>query len=373
MNLQETDDLCWAARHSLMDIIAFESIQVKDKMGMIGFIEEMNDDNLQELTQSLLQLESMAPQLLEHEYDKYLRESRSDLSISNMDHLHMRDTYLSESKEVDDKVDQFTQMAKTGSLLAVVSAYSTWALTHQDLAAEANKKMATNIGSAWTKAVRKIPQIHKLVDPETYEIEKLKKIRTQANNKVGASSSLADKTKIISNNKNVEKKIAKKARIATKNSKVAKAHRLLKKGGERLMETPEAKDARKALEKSKRIAKGMNTGSKAAIIAGSITVSALVAYGIYKKLTDPAKVACSNQTGKMKTACILRYKIKAATEAVRVLEKGMQGCDQKPDPQKCQYSFNKQIWNWNKRKAKYQEKLAKLAQNKSQFRTHSKL
>ena len=313
MNLKERNDFCWASRHALMDLVMLEIYQVKDKVGVANFIETMPQKQLIETTLNCLNLPDGDQDILLNEmYRNHLKELRPDLPIQDSKVWMDRDAVLTEASDGDEDVARKAiEIAKGASLAAAITYIGTVALTKPDEAAKAVKAIQRVYGGKAIQIINRYPILKGIADPTAKRI----------------------------------------------------------KNADRMAQNPKAA-ARLAKIKLKQPVSVMKKMGK---VGMGVTASALLAYGIYKRLTDPARKACANQSGRQKTACILKYKIQATGEAIRSLEKGMGGCDENPDPQKCKYSFQKKIWYWNKRKQGYQDKLAKLTQNKSQFRTHKKM
>jgi len=370
MNLQE-QDFCWVSRHALMDLVMLEVYKVKDKIGVTEFIENMNDHEIYDLTTSMVRLdESIHTDLLNHLYIHNLKELRNDLPIYNMSNIYeQRDLYLSEaednkSSETSDNDKKMTAgtiigIGMTVSLTAAVNEYVKWLFRKPKEALKARKDIARALGKKFDTAVNNIPILKKIIYPEEYA----KKFGDELTAKIKKIKKMppAEKTKLIKAAKQkIKDEVTKAGRSPT-----VRIRKTVEKIVKKITEDP-AEVAKKQIQQ--KLAQEL-AGKQPSHVHGKIAVSLLgivaltsLTYTIYKYVTDKARVSCKDQSGKAKTGCILKFKIAAATAAIKKLEEGLTGCDNKPDPNKCRYSIQKQIWYWNRRKQKYQEQMSKLAQ-----------
>ncbi len=116
--------------------------------------------------------------------------------------------------------------------------------------------------------------------------------------------------------------------------------------------------ARKA---GKAIKKGTKVTAKYGAIAGGVVAFTTALYATYNRFFSNAAKQCNKVKGTTKTKCMLHARIRACDAAVTKARQDKTKCSRSSDPQKCKHRIDAEVWKWERRKRKYQTKLAKLA------------
>ncbi len=375
MLTQETKDFCWAAECALTDLIMLEIYQVKDKMGLCQVIDEMTNQEIFDLTTHLITLdENSVARHLDSIYYDYLQEKSEDLCIPNeRTLLYERNFILSEANESKDlSAEEIIQIGRNVSISAAVTAYAAIFANDPPKAIKKYKRINRELGRDFTKAIRSNPKLWNAVDPKSY-VKRQSIERTRAAIKKGLKNKTLTQAEADKMRKGAAAKADKVASWATSKSKTAALNDKVRDLVAKSKETPQqanarkkaAKNAKEALKKANNGKIPLGKGSKAVLIGSGIVAVSVLAYTIYKNLNDKARKSCAGQKGKAKTICMTRYRITACDKSIKALQESLPGCQEKSDPTKCKYSVQKQIWNWTRRKQKYQQKLAKLTQIKN--------
>lgn len=298
-------------RKGLMDCIILGDFQLQNKIGVLEMVENMPSQEFHKIYESFLVMDTIQiRECLNLLYSNYLIESNSfSMSIGNQNVWETsRNDILIEKKGTGEDIDQenlnkaLVKVAMTSS----VPVTAAFIFKHHKDNPKALKKAMTHLKNTLPK------QYNKIV--------KMKVIR-----------------QILPDQKRAKKIIDDAFQTGAK--KINKLDVTLAK-----MKTAKPGD-------SILIAIGA--------IGGVVAVATALQY-TYQRFMSKAAKSCKGQKGKAKTICMLHFKIASANEAIKTAQTMMKGCDKKPDPEKCKYSLNQKIWYWNKRKVKYQKKLADL-------------
>lgn len=98
----------------------------------------------------------------------------------------------------------------------------------------------------------------------------------------------------------------------------------------------------------------------AGLIAGGIAGAIVSISLIYKRYFSTAAKACKNLSGKQRTICMTKARIKAAEAAIAESEKGLLECSSAKNEEDCMFKMKVEIRSWKKKKAAEEEKLRKL-------------
>lgn len=340
MTLKEYKDFCWAAKHAIIDLVMLECYTVHDKVGVSEFIEDMKSRDLYNLTTTMFMLdETTNSWLLTNLYNDYLQSKNSDILVTRESQWAEKRnmTLLSEANPSDD--DDATKLAGDIS----------------DAVMKGSLVMAVGLIA------------RKAVDPKNRKVIKdalgiLRRDKGKIYNRIAKQP--------------IVKQFAPGARMSTKTGQkiftkdpAANLSNKLKRAGDRAITL--AKDLDKKITKVRNMKTKdlMKMNLKYVIpIAGMAGATAL-AYAIYQRMYSSAAKSCEKMKGREKSKCMMRFKINAANQAIDKLQEMIIGCENKKDPDKCKYSIQRQIWNWTRRKQKYQEKLAKLDQTRHPKKT----
>ena len=104
------------------------------------------------------------------------------------------------------------------------------------------------------------------------------------------------------------------------------------------------------------------------LIAGGIAGAIVSISLLYKRYFSAAAKACGNLSGKQRTVCMTKARIKAAEAAIAQAEKGLLECSSAKNEEDCIFKMKVEIRAWKKKKAVEEEKLRKLTNvNRSTF------
>ena len=369
MNSKEINDFCWAARHALLNLVKLEEYSVSNKIGMMNYLKEISDEDILDLTDNMLHInESQHSRILEENYKNHISK---DLLINEHVFFKGRDHFLSEndqSNQLSEKAkinaDTIIKIAVTTSVAQAAIRYLEWLAKAPKDALDAREYIAGRLGAKFEAIISMFPKVHNKLNPEGYANLRMTKEYLQQVAKQEAQTGVkVDPSQI----QKTLGEIKVKAKESVKDRKMVKARGWLNKQVEKLTETPEAAELRR--QKAREALKGKKPlhGKIALVLLGTVALSTL-AYTIYKYYTDAARKSCRGHKGRAKKICILNYRITASKEAIKKLEEALPGCQEKNNPDKCKYSIQREIWQWNKRKTKYEEQYAKLTQAMNKLR-----
>lgn len=104
------------------------------------------------------------------------------------------------------------------------------------------------------------------------------------------------------------------------------------------------------------------------LIAGGIAGAIVGISLLYKRYFSAEAKACKDLSGKQRTVCMTKARIKAAEAAIAEAEKGLLECSSAKNEEDCIFKMKVEIRAWKKKKAIEEEKLQKLTNvNKSAF------
>jgi len=132
--------------------------------------------------------------------------------------------------------------------------------------------------------------------------------------------------------------------------------------------TPQESESLKKL--GKKVAKG--TGIGVAIAAG-ITAAIISISMLYKKFFSAEAKACSGVSGKARSICMTKARIKACDVAIGASKKALLECNSAKNEEDCIFKMKVEIRHWTKKKMIEEEKLKKLLNvNSASFDTDKK-
>ena len=103
-------------------------------------------------------------------------------------------------------------------------------------------------------------------------------------------------------------------------------------------------------------------------IAASIVAALTVISMVYKRYFSEAAKSCKNLSGKARTICMTKARIKASDAAIARAEKSLIECSSAKNEEECIFKMKVEIRSWKKKKLIEEEKLRKLMNvNKSAF------
>lgn len=124
--------------------------------------------------------------------------------------------------------------------------------------------------------------------------------------------------------------------------------------------------------KNFRDAVGKNVGIGVAIAAG-ITTAIIAISMIYKKYFSAEAKACSGVSGKARSICMTKARIKACDVAIGASKKALLECNSAKNEEDCIFKMKVEIRHWTKKKMIEEEKLKKLLNvNSASFDTDKK-
>ena len=314
-----------ATRRGLMDCIILDDFGVSDKMGVAEMVENMPDELFSNLYESFLKIDPIeTKQSLDSMYSDYLIETNSSgvvIGKQNVWEDKRNNVLISEADNEKSDQDKFNDALVKVAMTASAPVLIKFIVDEyrkpggKDLVEDGVKHLKRKVPAAYAR-IQKAPIIRQI-------LPRAGAVKVKSDKAIDTISKAADKV-----------------------------------------------DA--TLAKIKRGTTSRNAMIGLAVLGGVTAVATAMQY-TYQRYMSKAAKSCGGKSGRERTSCILKFKINAASQAVKAAEVMLDGCEDKSDPQKCKYSIQKKIWYWNKRKQKYQDKLAKLAQSKSQFRTHKRM
>lgn len=115
-----------------------------------------------------------------------------------------------------------------------------------------------------------------------------------------------------------------------------------------------------------------NTGTGIAIAASIATAIVMISL-VYKRYFSAAAKACKGLSGKTRTICMTKARIKASDAAIARAEKSLLECSSAKDEEDCIFKMKVEIRSWKKKKMAEEEKLRKLMNvNKTAFDNNDK-
>lgn len=107
---------------------------------------------------------------------------------------------------------------------------------------------------------------------------------------------------------------------------------------------------------------------RGALIAGGIAGAIVAISLLYKRYFSAAAKECKNLSGKERTVCMTKARIKAAEAAIAEAEKNLIECSSAKNEEDCIFKMKVEIRAWKKKKMFEEEKLRKLLNvNKDAF------
>jgi len=317
---------------ALMELVMFGEYKVSDKIGVCEFIERMSDDQLENIAETLIVLDSESDQksLLENNYNEELKKKNSSVFMSESIFAKNRDQLI--LQEADDSgTPDAMKILKVGG----VSALGLYIIKHQAEDPAEVSRMMTNLRQTNLRAYETVAAYVRHVTNGKIDLPSMKKTNVALTNLHNAQQAMSNRYK-------ARKPItpALKNAIDKAKDEVKTAKSLDLKGG--------AAGLKRA---------GKYSGLVILAMMG-LTGLAIMLVHIYQQYLSDAAVHCKNKKGKENKICILTYKIEACEVAIRKCREALGGCKDKANPEKCIHSVQTQIWNWEKRKRKYQQKIA---------------
>ena len=332
-SLIEEKVLNWSIRHGLSDAIKHGTISVSDKVGMTNWIDSMSEEQLLETFDMINVLE------IEHEQKKFLEESFRDAQIEkNPELITLTESVyanavghiLTEADETSDpRKEPISKILKHGTVAAGAS-YLLWVAMNKG-PDEFNRQL----------------QGLKIISKEKYQ--QVRNALYRMRKSKGENGILPDLTKSIEKNRELHKHLSQKGNIDAETTAGL---------------TGEMRSATSASlgNMKKNILGFLNKSKRYAVIALGLTATSALLFAVYQRFASKAAKACRGEAGsKARKVCVLRFKIKACDEAVRAGHEALGGCSKHKNPERCTHSIQSDIWNWQRRKKKYEAKLALVA------------
>jgi len=314
-------------RFPLCNLIARGHLPLANKTASLNFAKTLDEGTATRICFEMLKFANLkeSATFLEQAQNVFLSENGNSVptSISNdAAFRYRRDAILLREDSNDrqnqsvnvDQTRQFVNMIKTGGWVVALG----W--------------LASRTKEQKEEIVRTLKQVY----PTTYN--------TLQNNWIGGKVGMPD------DNGKFFKRLA-KAGIGMKNA-----------NGERGLAPADAKRLKNYFYPK------MKKAGMATLIAGGIA-GALVAISLlYKRYFSAAAKECKKLSGKQRTVCMTKARIKAAEVAIKEAEKGLLECSSAKNEEDCIFKMKVEIRSWKKKKMAEEEKLRKLTNvNKAAF------
>jgi len=325
MKVNEYRNFCWAAKHAIIDLVMFEHFDVPNRVGVSEMVENMRPSEVCSLAQLMMSVDdSTSSQILTEMYTENIQSENTGVHL------------MTESKFADKRYSVLTEAENDSKV------------TPKDLSEAIMLGSMPMALALFVRAMR-----HGGVEEAKTLMSGLLKYNEKAYNifarqpivrKILPGAATVKGGKVVAMAVNpADELISKLKKNAVKSRDVAQ----------------QIEDFSLKATANNIVKYGIK--NKYRIIATiGVTGASVLAYTIYQKMFSPAAKSCNKYKGVEKTKCMLRYKIAAASTASDQLQQMMAGCDEHKNPQKCKFSIQRDMWNWNRRKQKYQSKLAKL-------------
>ncbi len=315
-------------RFPLCNLIARGHLPLANKTASLNFAKSLDEGTATRICFEMLKLDNLkeSATLLEQAQNVFLMESGNSVSTSISNDAafrHQRDAILLREDSNDrqnqpvniDQTRQFVNMIKTGGWVVALG----W--------------LASRTKEQKEEIMRSLKQVY----PTTYN--------TLQNNWIGSKLGMPD------DNGKFFKRLA-KAGIGMKYAP----------GGERGLAPSDARRLKNYFYPK------MKKAGIATLIAGGIATALVSISLLYKRYFSAAAKECKNLSGKQRTVCMTKARIKAAEAAIKEAEKGLLECSSAKNEEDCIFKMKVEIRSWKKKKMAEEEKLRKLTNvNKAAF------
>ena len=362
-----------AARHTLIDMVMFDALDISDKVGVATYIEEASEEKILQLFESVLHSETEfhSKQLLE---SNYLESIKGNGIINEIIWNNGRNNILMEAEgETTIKIDPsvLVNVFKSGGFIAVLLYMGNVLVKHGP--DEVRKQMAylesANL-AGYDRLRHALDIILKKFGTKTPTFEEYRKavreyigahesIKGQKESLISAKNTLTGL--IGKSNVNPQDKANLEKMVADLEQHISKSKSIISHGGKKI-DAARARSLKKIITKSKEAGPAIKSvATKVGAVGASIVAMIFAGHYIWQKFLTQASRSCSKfKFGKQKDICILKFKISAADAAIKKVQSELSKCKDHSDPEKCNHALQTEIWNWNRRKHNYMNRLAKL-------------
>ena len=321
---------------ALMELVMFGEYGVSDKVGICEFIERMDSIQLESLAKTLMLLDTESDQkfLLESVYNEELQQKNSNVYMTESIFSKSRDQIiLQEAEEIPANV---AEILKRGGYTAL----ALYLIREQARNPAEVARMMTTLRQTKLAVYEKVAAVMREMTRGKINYPTMK--HTDA-----ALTDLHNAQQTMANQYRAQKPITPSLKNA-----VEKAKEKVKAA--RSLDLTRGEDATK---------KSLKYSGLAILTMMGLTGLAILLVHIYQKYLSDAAIHCKNKRGVENKVCMLTFKIEACEVALKKCREALVGCKDKPNPEKCIHSIQTQVWNWEKRKRKYQAKISSLAKN----------
>ena len=323
-------------KKTLMELVMLGEYGVSDKVGICEFIERMDDNQIDDLTKDIIMLENYIGNckiFLEFKYNEELQKKNSSVFMTESLFSNRRDSIILQEADGDSqKIDLKGAIEMTG-----VTGGAMWYMkTGVTNPPEANRQMV-NLRRSSLDMYHAVAGAIFNLSGRRIILPQLSRTDAQLRNLHNVHQAASEKMKAgIPYDKSMDD-AAKRAEL-----KVKAARRI------------DLKKSIKGIEHAGHVA-----GLAVLSLMGT-TALALLATHIYQKYLSDAAKNCRGKSGTAKELCINTFKISACDAAIQKCREALPGCKDKNNPEKCTHSIQTQIWNFERRKKLYQQKMVSV-------------
>jgi len=320
---------------ALMELTMLGEYGVSDRVGICEFIERMDENQIEDLAKDVIMLEDNVgcKTLLESKYNEELQKQNTRVCMTESLFSSRRDNIILQEAE-GDHID-LQGAIKTGGAMGGTM----WVI----------KMSAENPPEAHAQMTNL-----RVISSKMYE-------------------TIADKVATLTHGKIIFPTMKRTTRALDKLStalkkagseyKDLKGNTLVSTQDEIIMAKQRLKDARlkDITGLKKRYGNAIRHNGAIILAMMGLTGLAILANHIYQKYLSDAAKHCRGKQGVAKDICVSTFKIEACEAAIQKCREALGSCKDKPNPEKCTHSIQTQIWNWERRKRKYQQRIAARA------------
>jgi hypothetical protein len=337
------NDFSQASRLALMELTMLGEYGVSDKVGVCECIENLSDEDAVKLASTIIKLDDdiASKKLLENLYHQSIQSKNSNVSLINESSWNNSRNMLLEADAAttEENVQHLRSLLRTGGIAAA----SAWLIKVY--------VQNPNEASLYMSRLKKLSfeSYEKLAD-SVRAITKGKIIFPTAVKTIAAQSGVADAHAAIANSitqreKEIPKKYFEDLKKAKENLK--KAH---------------SEDLKTSFSNMKSHYSKVFNGTVIVATLG-ITALAVALVKLYQEFLSDAAKSCRSHKGIEKRICMLTHRISACNVAIQKCQQALGGCQSKSNPEKCIHSIQTQIWNWQRRKKNFEQKLARIGKS----------
>jgi hypothetical protein len=325
-------------KKTLMELVMLDQYDVSDKVGVCEFIERMDDKQIEELANDIILLEDDCgcKTLLESKYNAELQKKNSSVFMAESLFSNHRNNILLQESDSDVPKYDIGAAIKTGGVMGGAMWYMKTVVTNPPEASRqlANlKRHSLDLYHSVARAIHNLSGGH-ITLPELSRTDKaltdLHDIHFKASEQMKAGKPLTDQMR----------RAAKRAELRVKKARsvdLSAGMRGVKKAG--------------------------NIAALSVLALMGTTALALFTVRVYQKYLSDAAKNCRGKSGAAKELCINTFKIHACDAAIQKCKEALIGCSNKNNPEKCMHSIKTQIWNWERRKKTYQQKIISITKH----------